>query len=84
MCRICLPSNENGLSIVDSFMAVSFAAIEKMFCENAVSKYAYVYMAQPLCSGVPPICLACLGTDNNFTAEDVMLNTSLNSVPSEI
>ena len=68
-----LPSNENGLPIVDSFMAVSFAAIEKMFCENAVSKYAYVYMAQPLCSSIPPICLACLGTDNKFKAEDVML-----------
>jgi len=54
-------------------MAVLFAAIEKMFCENTVSKYAYVYMAQPLCSSVPSICLACLGTDNKFKAEDVML-----------
>ena len=68
-----LPSNANGLPIVNAFIAVSFAAIEKMFCDNAVSKYAYVYMAQPLCSSVPPICLACFGTDNKFTAEDVML-----------
>jgi len=37
-----IPVNENGLPIVDSFIAVSFAAIEKMFSENAVSKYAYV------------------------------------------
>ena len=68
-----LPSDENGLPIVDSFIAVSFTAIEKMFRENTVSRYAYVYMAQPLCSNVPPICLACLGTDNKFKAEDIML-----------
>lgn len=53
-----LPSDENSLPMVDSFQAVSFTAVEKMFCENAVSKYAYVYMNRPLCSNVPPMCLA--------------------------
>ena len=29
-------------------------------------------MAQPLCQNVPAFCLACLGTDNKFTAEQVL------------
>ena len=46
-----------------------------------LSKYAYVYMALPLCSSVFPICLTCLRTNKKFKAEDVMLrwNASLNS-----
>lgn len=68
-----LPLHENGLPKIDSFIAVSFTAIENMFKENAISKYAYVYMAQPLYGDVPPMLLACLGTDNRFKAQDVML-----------
>ena len=44
-----------------------------MFRSTPLAKYAYVYMAQPLCQGVPPFCLACMGTDNKFTAQHVML-----------
>ena len=29
-------------------------------------------MAQPLCSNAPPFCLACVGTDNKFTAMHMM------------
>ena len=68
-----LPLNEKGLPIVDSFIAISFPAIQKMFIDNVVSKYAYVYMAQPLCGSAPPMLLACLGTDNKFKAKEVML-----------
>ena len=59
-----------ALPIVDSFLAVSFSAIENMFSSASLAKYAYVYMAQPT---VPPFCLACMGTDNKFTAQHVML-----------
>ena len=30
-------------------------------------------MAQPLFRGVPPFCLACMGTDSKFTTRHVML-----------
>jgi len=43
-----------------------------MFRQNFVAKYAYVYMAKPICSNVPPFCLACLGTDSKFSAENIM------------
>ena len=71
--RFVLPLNDNGLPLVDSFLAVSFNAMEDMFRSAAKAKYAYVYMAQSLCLTAPPICLACIGSDNKFTAQHVML-----------
>lgn len=68
-----LPVNESGLPIIDSFQVMSFSAIESMFKNNSVAKYAYVYMAQSLCQNVPSFCLACVGTNNKFTAENVCL-----------
>lgn len=70
---VLLPVNACGLPIVDSYLAVSFTAIEKMFKTASFAKYAYVYMAQPLGSRDPPFCLACIGSDNKFTAEQVLL-----------
>ena len=67
-----LPLNEHSLPIVDSFIAVSFPVMEKMFYNHTIAKYAYIYMAQPLCITVLPVCLACLGIDNKFDAENVM------------
>ena len=67
-----LPLTENSLPIIDSFTAVSFNAIEKMFSDNQIAKYAYVYMAQPLGKSIPVFCLACVGTDNKFTHETVL------------
>ena len=67
-----LPLDQNGLANGDSFLAVLFSAIEAMFQNNSIAKFAYVYIAQPLCSDVPPFCLACIGTDNKFTAMNVM------------
>ena len=67
-----LPLDNKGLPLVDSFLATSFAAIENMFKSASVAKYAYVYMAQPLESGAPPFCLACLGTDNKFIAQHLL------------
>ena len=60
-----LPVN-NGLFEVDSFLAISFDAIENMFAKHTA---AYVYMAQPLDNNIPPFCLACFGTNNKFTTE---------------
>ncbi len=54
-------------------MAVSFEAIERVFSENQMARYAYVYMAKPLSVNIPPFCLACFGTDNKFTTEHIML-----------
>ena len=67
-----LPLDDNGLPIVGSFVAASFSAMEEMFSNNSIAKYAYIYMAQPLCCNVPPICIACLGTNNKFSAEDLL------------
>ena len=42
-----LPLNQVGLPEVDSFLALTFEGIEKIFASNKIAKYAYVYMAQP-------------------------------------
>ena len=67
-----LPCDQDGLPICDSFIATSFKAMEGYFNSASLAKYAFVYVAQPLTKGVPPFCLACIGTDNKFNAEDVM------------
>ena len=67
-----LPCNDQGLPLVDSFLATTFESIQNMFETNQRSKYAYIYMAQCLSKRVPPFCLACLGTDNCFSAPDVL------------
>ena len=40
--------------------------------DHKASKYAYVYMAQPLASNIPPFRLSCIGTDQKFTAQHVL------------
>ena len=67
-----LPLDVNGLPVVDAYLATSFTAIEAMFNSASISKYAYTYMAQPLASNIPPLCLACLGSDQKFTAQHVL------------
>ena len=46
-----------GLPEVDSFLAISFDAIENMFATQTPTKYAYIYMAQPLDCNIPAFCL---------------------------
>ena len=70
--RFVLPLTENSLAIIDSFTAVSFNATEKMFSDNQIAKYAYVYMAQPLGKNIPAFYLAYVGTDNKFAHETVL------------
>ena len=68
-----LPCDNEGLPLTDSFIAVTFASIEESFRTAEVAKYAFVYMAQPLWyQNVPSFCLACMGTNNKFTAEGVL------------
>jgi len=67
-----LPLDSNGLPIVDSFLAVSYKVIEEMFQSATKAKYAYVYMAQSMCLNAPPFCLACIGSNNKFTAQHVL------------
>ena len=66
-----LPMTKSGVPIADSFRAVSFECIESMFKNNEIARYAYVYMAQPLCENTPPFCLACIGT-NKFSFETIL------------
>ena len=74
MCWLCFTIQQNGTLQVNSFLAVSFEAIEKMFATTTIAKYAYVYMVKPLGTyDVPAFCLSCFGTDNKFTAEQVVL-----------
>jgi len=67
-----LPVDDFGLPLFDSFLATSFSAIDSMFKNESIAKYAYVYMAQPLTVNVPRFCLACFGSDQKFTAEHVL------------
>ena len=65
-----LPVNDHGLPLSD--LATSFSAIENMFSNGTITKYAYNYMAQPLGLNIPPFCLACFGMDQKLTAEHVL------------
>ena len=67
-----LPCDQNGLPQNQSFLAISFSQIEDMFKSTPIANYAYVYMVQPLKDGIPPFCLACIGTDNKFTFKEVL------------
>ena len=66
-----LVCTENGLPRTDSFVAVSFESMKKSF-RAEFGNYAFDYMAKPLTHDVPTFCLACLGTNNKFTAEHVL------------
>ena len=65
--------SKTGLPTVDAYKAVSFEAIQSMFSNATIAKYAYVYMVQALCHQTPPFCLACFGTDNKFDAKQIVL-----------
>ena len=72
MCWVVLPQTTSGLPQIDAFQAVSFKAIEYMFQTASIAKYAYIYVVQPLKESTPSFCLACLGTDNKFTAQVIL------------
>jgi len=72
MVGFVLPCDEDGLPLVNSFLATSFEAIEHCFASCQVSKYAYLYVAQCVSPIIPPFCLGCMGSDISFTALDVL------------
>ena len=67
-----LPLGDDGRYKVDAHQATSFEAIQEMFQKVSIAKYAYLYAAQPLKEGAPSFCLACVGTNNKFTALQVL------------
>jgi hypothetical protein len=62
----------NGFPKTDEFLATSSRAMKESFSRGLKTNYAYVIMAQPLSPVAPAYCLAICGTDNRFTANDVM------------
>ena len=67
-----LPNGQDGLPKGDSFIGDSFADIEIYFKTADISNYAYLYAVQPLQQGIPSFCLSVIGTNNKFTAEDIL------------
>ena len=64
--------NNTGLPLCNSFIVDSFQSMESCFQTSKTAKYAFVYMARSLTEGIPSLYLACLGTDDKFSA-DVLL-----------
>lgn len=65
-------SNSTGLPIPFSYPARDAAEIINHFRNgNSVASFLNVIMAQPL-GGAPPFCLLLFGSDNRYTAKDVL------------
>ena len=62
MVGFVLHCNQEGLPLIDSFVAISFPQMEHCFAIADIAKYAIVYMASPLAENIPAFCLACVGT----------------------
>ena len=65
-----LPCNNAGLLLSDMFLAALFAVIKKMFATTELAKFEYAYVPQPVCLNVPAFCFACMGSNNQYTADD--------------
>ena len=66
-----LPCNIAGLLLSDMFLvALSAAAIEKMFASKELAKFEYAYVPYTVCLNVPAFCFACMGSNNHFMADD--------------
>lgn len=69
---IVLPMDQNtGVPVAFSFLAKSAEDIEK-HSKEPVSTSVYVVLAQPMKPNVPPFILHIFGTNNKFTAMNVM------------
>lgn len=58
---------------MDAYLATLYERIEEIFAGCTIAKYACVYIAKPLDSHSPPFCLGCMGSDNRFDTETVLL-----------
>jgi len=62
----------DGMIQCRAYEATSFDTITEMFKTRPLSKFAYVYVAQPLSDEVPSFCLARIGTDNKFDYQSIL------------
>jgi len=60
-----LSCDSNGLSLADSFLAISLEGIEECFKYQEISKFAYDFMAQCILQHVPAFYLGCIGSNNS-------------------
>ena len=67
-----LPVDKDYIPMPNVFLATSFERIKEIFMTESKAMYAYLYMAQALKPGVPPFCLALIGSDNCFTNKSVV------------
>ena len=44
--------NDNGLPVIDTYLALSFDSFKESLSKGEVTKYAFVYIAQSLCQNV--------------------------------
>lgn len=73
MVGLVLPINSStGMPIPFSYLASSENEIYKNMNHNK-STIVYVVMAQPIEKNVPPFVLQLFGSDNKFTAQNVLL-----------
>lgn len=73
MIGLVLPVDPiNGMPIQFSYMASNEGEIQKNMQKCNQSTHIYLVMAQPL-KNVPPFILQLFGTDNKFTAQNVLL-----------
>ncbi|KAK3931898.1 putative protein phosphatase 2C 60 [Frankliniella fusca] len=66
------PLNDKGLPEVGHFPATSAALMKKYFDTYQCSNYAYMFIAKPLSENAPHFILALFGTNNSFSASQVM------------
>lgn len=67
-----LPFNENGMPKSASFVGRTAKEFEYHFQNQSEAGTIHVVMAQPVMQGMPPFCLKLFGSDNKFTAKDVL------------
>lgn len=69
---LVLPFNsKTGIPIPFTYLATSAEEIKKLV-DNEKSTHVYLVLAQSIVEGVPPFILQMFGTNNKFTAENVV------------
>lgn len=64
--------DKHGMPKTNSFNARNAKEIEEHFKNGIEASTVYVVMAQPIKQGIPPFCLQLFGSNNKFTAQDVL------------
>ena len=67
-----LPCDDDGLPLNNTFIAVTFEAVQNHFQTGTLSRYVFAYMAQSVVIHLPAFCLCYIGTDNKFSNETVL------------